>query len=551
MNSSTFSVHFIRRVLIALAFCPLVPAQAQVAPPVQVDLVPWATGIPYITEMASCGDSRLFAATQGGSIFIVTDSMTVLPTPFLNIYWLVYFSGEQGLIGLTFDPDYATNGYFYVNYTQPFAAGHNTIVSRFTVSSEDPNVADPTSEVVLMSIPQPGIIHKAGDLEFGPDGYLYLSIGDGGPQGDPANSAQNLNSRLGKILRIDVHADGTWGIPPSNPFATAVSDTLPEIYAYGVRNPFRIDVDPVTSDLWFGDVGQSSFEEVNRMPSDTSGVNFGWRCYEGNMPNITGGCPADSLLAFPVVTHANILNGGDFCAVIGGKVYRGGKYPRLYGRYIYTDYCSGAIRSITPTDSGTWNDESLRPGGLAGNTCISLDNTGELFLSNQITQTIYKITDHCPMQAPVLTDLGSMLVCSDAQSYTWFLDGDTLTHVTGPELDVEASGHYWVVADMGGGCLFTTDTVQVITTGVPSERSIALAIYPNPASDLITVVLPSGTSSACTLELLDLLGRPVRKWPTSCTGPVELSMADIPAGRYVVRLSTSTGVYCAGVGVVH
>lgn len=539
-----------RTILIALAFSSMAPLHAQVSPPVSVDLVPWATGIPYITDMANCGDGRLFAVQQGGSIRIITDSMTVLPTPFLNIYWLVYFVGEQGLIGMTFDPDYATNGHFYVNYTQPFAAGHNTIVSRFTVSDDDPNVADPTSEVVLMTIPQPGNMHKGGDLEFGPDGYLYLSFGDGGPQGDLPNNAQGLDNRLGKILRIDVQEDGTWSAPPTNPFADATGDTLPEIYAYGMRNPFRIALDPLNGDLWFGDVGASNYDEVDHIGVDTCGINFGWRCYEGDQPYNSTICPPDSTMTFAVVTHANILNGGSFCALIGGKVYRGTQFPRLYGRYLYTDYCSGEIRSTRPADGGGWIDESLHPTDQNGNTCIAEDANGELYLANQMNQTVFKLVDHCPMPAPVLTADGGTLTCSEAQSYAWFVDGYHITGVTGPVLEAPGNGTYWVVADMGDNCIFTTDSVLVITTGIPEEGSIALSVYPDPAVDRITVQLPSPPSGNCTIELVDLSGRPVRQWHAQAAEHFELYVGDVPAGRYLLRVSTATGFHCAALGVM-
>jgi glucose/arabinose dehydrogenase len=379
--------------------------QAQTTPPVTVDLVPWATGLQYVTEIAHCGDGRLFAATQGGTIWVISDSMTVLPQPFLNIWYKLWFSGEQGLIGLAFDPDYAENGHFYVNYTQPDSLGHNTIISRFTVTS-DPNVADPNSEVVLMSIPQTGYEHKGGDLEFDEAGHLYISIGDGGPQGDPNQHAQNLNSRMGKLLRIDVQDDGSWTVPPDNPFVGAESDTLPEIWAYGLRNPYRIGLDTVADRLWIGDVGGSSYDEVDAVSLDAGGLNFGWRCYEGDAPFLPGDCPSDTGITWPVTTQANILNGGSFCALIGGKVYHGNQYPRLYGRYLYTDYCSGNIRSVRPADGGGWLDESLLPTSAPGSSCIAENHLGELFLANQVTQTVYKITDHCPMPAPVLTRNG-------------------------------------------------------------------------------------------------------------------------------------------------
>ncbi|MBP8822197.1 MAG: PQQ-dependent sugar dehydrogenase [Flavobacteriales bacterium] len=538
--------------LTLLGSCLLLPAQAQVSPPVQVQLVPWANNIQYITDMASCGDGRLFVVSQGGSIWVVTDSMTVLPDPFLNIYWLINFSGEQGLIGLAFDPDYANNGHFYVNYTQPYEAGHNTIISRFTVTATDPNVADPNSEVVLMSIPQPGDIHKGGDLEFDAQGNLYLSIGDGGPQGDPPNNAQNLNSRLGKILRIQVHTDGTWTPPVDNPFANALSDTLPEIFAHGVRNPFRLGLDRLTGDLWFGDVGQSSFEEVNFMSGDTSGVNFGWRCYEGNMPYLPGDCADSTLLQFPVAAHANIMNGGNFCALIGGKVYRGPRFPRLYGRYLYTDYCSGVIRSILPADGGDWTDEQVLAPGLAGNTCIAEDSAGELYLANQITQRVYKLVDRCPMPPPMLMDVDTALQCSDATGYAWYRNGELLPAETGQALHFPADGSYWVVADMGNGCLFTTDTVQVVHTGLPaSVPPDGLKVFPNPAMDHLRISLPQQAATSWAITLLDLSGRPVRNWTSMGDHPRTIAVNGLVAGRYLLRVTTGSGTYCAPVGIVH
>jgi len=535
--------------MLAIAAAPPNAAHAQTAPPVQVKLVPWANNINNITAIASCGDGRLFVATQGGNIRIVTDSMTVLPEPFLNIYWLVYFVGEQGLIGLTFDPDYANNGHFYVNYTQPYAAGHNTIIARFTVSPDDPNIADPNSEVVLMSIPQPGDMHKGGDLQFGPDGNLYITLGDGSEQGDPDNHAQGLNTRLGKILRIHPLPDGTWEVPPDNPFATAGGDTLPEIFAYGARNPFRLSVDHVTGDLWFGDVGQSSYDEVNYMRADTSGENFGWHCYEGFMPSHPLDCTDPLLLTWPISTQANVMNGGSFCALIGGKVYRGQAYPRLYGRYLYTDYCAGMIRSVRANGTGGWVDEQLLPPGMAGNTTFGENSTHELFLGNQVTKRVYKVVDRCPMPPPLLTDAGDSLHCSPAASYAWYWNGTLLPDATGPAIAPQGDGQYWAVADMGGGCLFTTDTLQVIHTGIPAAGAMALRLFPNPARDQVRVTLPSGANGPFTFTLLDVTGRIVRQWPTAGNGMAELYVGDIAPGRYLLRGSTPSGSYCAALNV--
>jgi glucose/arabinose dehydrogenase len=525
-----------KTILTAAAVLACMPLQAQTTPPVTVDLVPWATGLQYVTEIAHCGDGRLFAATQGGTIWVISDSMTVLPQPFLNIWYKLWFSGEQGLIGLAFDPDYAENGHFYVNYTQPDSLGHNTIISRFTVTS-DPNVADPNSEVVLMSIPQTGYEHKGGDLEFDEAGHLYISIGDGGPQGDPNQHAQNLNSRMGKLLRIDVQDDGSWTVPPDNPFVGAESDTLPEIWAYGLRNPYRIGLDTVADRLWIGDVGGSSYDEVDAVPLDAGGLNFGWRCYEGDAPFLPGDCPSDTGITWPVTTQANILNGGSFCALIGGKVYHGSQYPRLYGRYLYTDYCSGNIRSVRPADGGGWLDENLLPTSAPGSSCIAENHLGELFLANQVTQTVYKITDHCPMPAPVLTETGDGLQCSSASSYAWYHNGVLLVDSTAAQLINPPDGLYWVAADMGGGCLFTTDTIQVLHTGLAMPGPVAVHVRPNPARDQFTVTFQQPPAGPCQLELLDPLGRHIAHWTAMGQRSVALQLTGIPAGRYVLRIT--------------
>lgn len=317
-----------------------------------------------------------------------------------------------------------------------------------------------------------------------------------------------------------------------------------------MRNPFRIALDPLNGDLWFGDVGHMSHEEVNHIRADTSGINFGWRCYDGDEPYNSTNCPEDSTLTLAVVTQANILNGGNFCALIGGKVYRGTQFPRLYGRYLYVDHCSGGIRSIRPADGGGWTDESLLPTALNGNTCIAENAAGELFLANQVNQTVFKLVDPCPMSAPVLTVNGTTLTCSEAQGHAWFLDGQLLADATGPVLEATVNGAYWVVVDMGDSCIFTTDTVQVVSAGIRVERSGALAIYPDPAYDRITVTLPSRPTGSSTLHLLDLSGRAIRQWQAAPSPKLTLYVGDVPPGRYLLRISTPTAVYTAPLGVL-
>jgi hypothetical protein len=284
----------------------------------RIELVPYAAELGTAVDITHAGDGRLFVARQYGAIFLVRDSMDVADIEFLDIASRVLFNGERGLLGMAFDPDFATNGHFYVNYITGTGDGISRI-SRFTVGP-NPDVADPNSEVVLISLPQPNPIHQAGGLAFGTDGYLYCALGDGGGSDDPNNEGQDPTSLFGTILRIKPESDGTYSIPPDNPFVGASGDTLPEIWAYGLRNPFRFGIDPANGDLWIGDVGQERWEELDHWPGGlNTGPNFGWRCYEGNAPFITAGCADSTTFQWPVVALSHGILGGTACAIVAAR----------------------------------------------------------------------------------------------------------------------------------------------------------------------------------------------------------------------------------------
>ena len=316
------------------------------------------TGFSNPVDIKNCGDERLFIVERPGRIRIIDSAGTVQPTPFLNIQTRVLSGGERGLLGLAFDPNYASNGYFYVNYTSQ-TLGH-TRISRFSVDPSNPDSALPSSEEMLLEIFQPYANHNGGHLAFGPDGYLYIGMGDGGSSGDPGNRAQNLDSLLGKMLRIDVSATPGYTIPSSNPFVGVAGRD--EIWSYGLRNPWRFSFDRITGDLWIGDVGQGQREEVNfQSPEATGGENYGWRCYEGDsIYSLSGGgCPPYANTSQPV--HVYDHSGND-CSVTGGYVYRGAEYANLFGKYFFTDYCEPTIRSLTsraPRLTTSTTDRSL------------------------------------------------------------------------------------------------------------------------------------------------------------------------------------------------
>lgn len=345
-----------------------------------INLQSFATGFTQPVEITHVGDSRLFVVEQTGRIKILNSNGTVNATPFLNISSLVSNGFERGLLGLAFHPNYTSNGYFFVNYTN--TAGH-TVIARYTVSA-NPDIAT-ASGLILLTINQPYNNHNGGTLKFGPDGYLYIGMGDGGSAGDPENRAQNINENLGKILRIDVNSTiAPYYInPPTNPYVGIAGND--EIWAIGLRNPWKFSFDKTTGDLWIADVGQGVWEEVNKVSPTLANVNYGWRCFEGNaVYNSTGNCASitGTTAPFVVVNH----NTGA-CSITGGYVYRGTNYPNLVGKYLFSDYCLGKIGITTSTGATTFSNT------FSGNfVSFGEDQNGELYISD-IAGTIYKIVD--------------------------------------------------------------------------------------------------------------------------------------------------------------
>jgi glucose/arabinose dehydrogenase len=302
-------------------------------PPPPVNLRPIASGLNHPVFLTNAGDGsgRLFLVEKPGTIRIVKDG-ALLADPFLDIRDLVKSTGsEQGLLGLAFDPGYAADGRFFVNYID---RDGNTVVARYRVSSADPDRADPASGTAILAINQPYPNHNGGDMVFGPDGYLYIGTGDGGSEGDPLGNGQRLDTLLGKLLRLDVQGD-TYAIPADNPFLNR-QDARPEIWAYGLRNPWRFSFDRETGDLYIGDVGQDSYEEIDfQPPGSHGGENYGWNIMEGFHPYKGGSVGG---LAPPVAEYDHTEGN---CSVTGGYAYRGTAIPSLSGTYVFGDYCTG------------------------------------------------------------------------------------------------------------------------------------------------------------------------------------------------------------------
>lgn len=321
----------------------------------------------YLT--APVGDPRLFIVEKGGAIRIVKDG-AVLPAPFLDLTGRVSTGGEQGLLGLAFHPSYAANGRLIVHYTDRTG---DTRVSQFQVS-DDPDAADPASEILILAADQPFANHNGGQVLFGPDGYLYVMLGDGGSAGDPGGRGQSLADLLGSILRIEPLPAGGYAVPADNPFA-GVAGARPEIWSYGLRNPWRVAFDPVTGDLYVADVGQARWEEVSVSPAGGRGVNYGWNVMEGPAC-VAAGCD-ESGLELPLVSYDH----SEGCSITGGFVYRGTAIPALRGHYFYSDFCAGWVRSFR-LEAGAAVDQydwpTLAPGGSVPS--FGRDAQGELYV---------------------------------------------------------------------------------------------------------------------------------------------------------------------------
>ncbi len=334
---------------------------------------------PLDVQNAGDGSNRLFVVERGGKIRVVENNF-LLDEPFLDISKKVKTAGsEQGLLGLAFHPRYMENGLFFINYTD---VNGNTVIARYQVS-ENANQADRTSEAVLFHIEQPYGNHNGGGIAFGPDGFLYIGLGDGGSADDPKGNGQNLNTYLGSLLRIDVDGGETYVIPADNPFLNG--EGLPEIWAYGLRNPWRFSFDSLTGDLYIADVGQNEWEEIDFLPADSAGgANFGWNFMEGTHIFVLEP-PASLGVVAPVAEYSH----GEGCSVTGGNVYRGAELPEWQGIYFYGDFCTGQIWGLLEVD-GAWQSQSLFFTG-AMLASFGEGEDGALYYADYNTEAIYRL----------------------------------------------------------------------------------------------------------------------------------------------------------------
>lgn len=426
---------------------------------VELEQVAGGLDQPIGIEHAADGSGRLFLIEQPGRVRIVRFG-AVHAQPFLDVADRLMAGGEQGLLGLAFHPDYRANGVFFIHYTEDTAG--DTVIERCVVSTDDPNLGDCSAEDIIFTLPQPRANHNGGKIAFGPDEYLYIALGDGGGSGDPEENAQDTTDLHGAILRVDVDGDDfpgdpdrDYAIPPDNPFVSLIG--APEIWAYGLRNPWRFSFDRMTGDLWIGDVGQQDWEEIDfEAAGDAGGRNYGWDVLEGN--HCFEDEPVGSCLTFqnggstlPVIEIDSSGTGN--CSVTGGYRYRGVEQPQLFGTYIYGDFCSGRIWGALPDCSGGWVERELAD-TESRIASFGEDEEGELYLVDRSNGTLFRVVVADGSGGPVLTPNPVTLDYG-----TSHLVGDTETQ--GAEITHSGTGSDAVVVEVFG--LSDADHFQVET----------------------------------------------------------------------------------------
>lgn len=431
----------------------------------KIEITPVMNGLSIPVDIVFDYNNRMYVVEKTGKIKTGDISQQ---TVYLDIDDRVNSgANERGLLGMAFHPDYQANGYVFVNYT---GGNGQTVVSRFTRSANDSLKADADSEKILMTIAQPFNNHNAGDLNFGPDGYLYIAMGDGGSGGDPGNRSQNPKERLGKLLRIDVNTDAThYLIPADNPYA-GNPDTLGEIWSMGLRNPWRFSFDRATNDLWIADVGQRKWEEINHIPYGMGPkLNFGWRCYEGFEKYDFSLCNNETVFYPPIHVYAN-NSGADGCSVTGGYVYRGEQNPYLYGYYIYGDFCSGKIWRLKKDDCGNVKNELIYTVNPQELSSFGEDLNGELYFAMLGEGRVYKITQVCDLSVKIDSIIPAacaganngavVITASGSGSYTTTIEGGVLPNQLKP-------GNYnFKVSDANNVC-FQTGCFTIDFTNQP------------------------------------------------------------------------------------
>ncbi|MBX2957646.1 MAG: PQQ-dependent sugar dehydrogenase [Cyclobacteriaceae bacterium] len=501
---------------------------------------------------------RLFLVQQNGIIKVLPNKKNLMPGDvknFLIIPSPLITGGERGLLGMAFHPDFESNGYFYVNYTR--SGPLTSVISRFSVKTENPNEADPFSELILLTQSQPFDNHNGGKLAFGTDGYLYISIGDGGSGGDPQNNAQNLTNLLGKILRIDVNASENglpYAIPSTNPFKGNTNGYREEIFAYGLRNVWKFSVDQVTGNIWAADVGQGAREEINLI---TGGKNYGWRLMEGTLCyNPATNCnPGDLVLPIFEYPHQNNNR-----SITGGFVYRGVQIPEWNGQYLYGDYISGRTWKLNYVNNIATNEFLLTSGGFISS--FGEDHNGEpyvLHYSAGNTGRIYRFFPSAPQAPSALmlqhnttsnqltwtdesnNELGFIIERSSATEIA-FETMDTVTYNTTEYTDVvnNAEAYTYRVKAYNDGGESDYAYAENVVVSLSELLNTGITVFPNPTANEVHISFPTYYSEATNISIINVMTQTIESVTTMDT-KVTFNLENQSPGFYLVEIKNRVG----------
>ncbi len=511
-----------------------------------LSLVEIADGYNRPCEIVNAGDERLFVVEQTGRIKILYTNGETESTPFLNLSNQVDSQGnEKGLLGLVFAPDYCTSGNFYVNYTTTISNQLYTHISRFSVDPDNENEALPASEEVLMEFEQDFSNHNGGHIEFGPDGYLYIGTGDGGSGGDPNNRAQNIMSHLGKMLRIDVSTD-PYSIPDDNPFAFD-DFGLDEIWAYGLRNPWKFAFDSETGDLFIGDVGQSNREEVSfQAAGTTGGLNYGWRCYEGTASYNLSECDDVGVVTDPITDYAYGSGGNGFrCAITGGRIYRGNSFPEMFGKYLYVDYCSDEYWLINQ-NGDSWD---ITSGTNLGNETVSFgeDVWGEMYAIDGGDGSVHRVEEASGEYIPHIVQVSNNTLQSSLEgaSYAWYLNGELIDGADTQSITFSTNGTYAVVITSESGCEIEANPADAVLSTGDHESLNTFAIYPNPSNGLVNLNVETNYNieGDSYVRILGVDGKLLIEKRFVLNGIVQsMDLSSLNKGIYFVQLVKDNGL---------
>ena len=466
-----------------------------------VNLSDFSTGYNWLLGMEHAGDDRIFALQKNGFIIISDKDGNRNPTPFLDLSakTLNSFRDEKGLLGLAFHPDYESNGRFFVYYN--IIPAGDCVIAEFMRDPDNPDRGLESSEKEILRFPHPRGNHVGGCLKFGPDGYLYIGVGDGGGSGDPDRTGQDLTTLLGKILRIDIDNGDPYSIPADNPFANDAS-AKKEIWAWGLRNPWRFSFDRLTGDLWLTDVGQNEFEEVNfQKAGDPGGNNYGWSCREASAIFRQSECAPGGIYVDPAFQYAHI---GGSCSgsISGGVVYRGMQFGDLWGKYLTTDFCTGRIYAVDK-DGDDFSGKLIGDFANGEYTVLEENNMGELFISS-FANVLIKIESQNPKPTAVILN-DDFLICpgetvvleaykipGTAMEMIWQLDGMDLFPVMNPKLFTSQPGAYTLkVTNPENGEVSFSEPVNVT---LRPDQSTTTTIAANPGDVIQGVTITGDTT---------------------------------------------------------